>query len=277
MSAMERRLERLYPALSAKERAILVLKAWKEGKEPDLAVRFSMPLEQTGEYNHLLGLMTRANFDLGWYIALQGRAVAELHARYCWLLACRLWSLRSSMIADYIGLHTKEPITESEYRKLSARRRRGAPKPQWGAGYEVHPGDQEAEISRLRRAREKALAGLLAVPFPDQILLPEPKGKAQRERVSMWREMGAQLERQVVEGIQQRWREIRAVEIVLEEARAKFGGEDPLRPVLREALEDAKGKVQELAEAMRWAVGELPEPDESLLRAVRGLLERGRG
>ncbi len=36
-------------------------------------------------------------------------------------------------------------------------------------------------------------------------------------------------------------------------------------------------KVQELAEAMRWAVGETPEPEESLVDAVRGLLERTRG
>jgi len=90
--------------------------------------------------------------------------------------------------------------------------------------------------------------------------------------------MGQKLERQVVEGIRQCWKEMRAVEIVLKEARDEFEGEDPLKPVVREALEDTKGKVQELAEAMAWAIGgELPEPDEPLVDAVRELLERTRG
>ena len=68
------------------------------------------------------------------------------------------------------------------------------------------------------------------------------------------------------------------MEIVLEEAQAEFGAEDPLRPVQREALEDAKRTVKELSEALRWAVGDdLPEPEEPLLNAMRGLLERTRG
>ena len=40
--------------------------------------------------------------------------------------------------ADYIGRYTKEPITESEYRKLAARRRSRTRKPRGGAGYEVY-------------------------------------------------------------------------------------------------------------------------------------------
>jgi len=64
---------------------------------------------------------------------------------------------------------------------------------------------------------------------------------------------------------------------VLDEARNDFEGEDPLKPVLREALEDTKRNVRELSEGMRWAVGELPEPDESLIEAVMVVLERTRG
>lgn len=64
---------------------------------------------------------------------------------------------------------------------------------------------------------------------------------------------------------------------MLDEARNDFEGEDPLKPVLREALEDTKRNVRELSEGMRWAVGELPEPDESLIEAVMVVLERTRG
>ena len=182
------------------------------------------------------------------------------------------------MIADYIGHCTKEPITESEYQKLAAHRRKDTPKPRWGAAYEVYPDDEAEEVSRLREARKKVQDKLIRVPFPDEIFLPEPKGKAQKERTEMWREMGQGLEQQVVEGVQQRWREIRAAEIVVEEAGGEFRGEDPAKPVLRETLEDTKRKVRELAETMRWAVSEdLPKPDESLPEAVRGLLERTRG
>ena len=80
------------------------------------------------------------------------------------------------------------------------------------------------------------------------------------------------------QGIRQRWREIRAVEMVLEEAKAELQGEDPLHFAIREKLEEAKRTVKELSEALMWAVGDdLPEPDESLLEGVRELLKRANG
>jgi hypothetical protein len=41
------RLDRLYPALTAKERALLVLRAWKADQEEDVAVRRTMPACRT--------------------------------------------------------------------------------------------------------------------------------------------------------------------------------------------------------------------------------------
>ncbi len=43
MSVRGSRIEKLYPALTARERGILVLQAWKRGTEEDPLVRRSMP------------------------------------------------------------------------------------------------------------------------------------------------------------------------------------------------------------------------------------------
>ena len=78
-------------------------------------------------------------------------------------------------------------------------------------------------MSGLKKEREKARDRLLGVSFPDDIFLPEPKAKALRERTETWRAMGQGLEQQVAESIQQRWRELRAAEIVLEERGTNLG------------------------------------------------------
>jgi len=73
--------------------------------------------------------------------------------------------------------------------------------------------------------------------------------------------------------VSQHWKELRATEIVLEEIREDFGGEDGARPELRQSLGGCKLKVQELREGME-PLGlpiELGEPDEELVEQVRGL------
>jgi len=343
---MERRLERLYPALSAKERAILVLRAWKEAKEPDPAVRFSMPSGQAPEFNRLVDLMNAANFDLGQYVLVVDLLLGQLDLRYAWLATLRLWGMQASSTADYIGLYTKGPVTESERKRLLEKERaRMAPlselaevlverccdeeqgddaawekvvrekkaeirdlvesgviigkqtgkrilvnvgsfydwlgepvplTPKWGRAYEVFPDDEAEKVERLRRARRKVADRLAGTPYFDGLsLLSGAKGKAKQAGMS---EVADALEARVRGELMQRWKELRATEVVLEEAREEFGGEDPAHPKLRESLNECKLKAQELREAMRWATGgELPDPDESLLDGVRGLLDRARG
>lgn len=50
MSGLDGRMDRLYPDLSARERAILVLQAAYEDKEPDFHIRWTMPDSQVEEF-----------------------------------------------------------------------------------------------------------------------------------------------------------------------------------------------------------------------------------
>lgn len=81
MSATDRRLNKLYPALTARERAILVLQAMKEGREENPRVRSTMPSFQIREFNRYIGLMNAANFTLGVYVGHLAHLVEQLSLR----------------------------------------------------------------------------------------------------------------------------------------------------------------------------------------------------
>jgi hypothetical protein len=89
--SIDSRLSRLSPALSALERAILILNAWKEGKEEDPSWRRYMPADQTQAFNRYIGLMNVANRQFGIYIGLLARSAAELRLREAWLVSLTLW------------------------------------------------------------------------------------------------------------------------------------------------------------------------------------------
>ena len=112
------RLDKLYPALTAKERALLVLRAWKEEREEDLQVRRTMPSSQTHEFNRYIHLMDAANEDLGKYIVALNGVANQLGLKSAWLASLQLWGIRIWELATYIVLHTNEPVTESEHRRL---------------------------------------------------------------------------------------------------------------------------------------------------------------
>jgi len=112
------RLDRLYPALTAKERALLVLRAWKGDQEEDLQVRRTMPQSQAPDFNHYIHLMNAANEDLGKYIAVLNLTATQLGLKHAWLASLQLWGIRVWELATYIALHTNEPISESEHRRL---------------------------------------------------------------------------------------------------------------------------------------------------------------
>jgi hypothetical protein len=112
------RLDRLYPALTAKDRALLVLRAWKADQEEDVAVRLTMPQSQAHEFNHYIHLMNAANRDLGMYIAALKGIGNELGLKSAWLASLQMWGIRVWDVWVYIAVHTNEPITESEHRRL---------------------------------------------------------------------------------------------------------------------------------------------------------------
>jgi len=65
MSVLTARLDKLAPALTAKERAILMLRRHTAGLEPDPELLRSMPKEQAREYDRYAGLAYVANAHLG--------------------------------------------------------------------------------------------------------------------------------------------------------------------------------------------------------------------
>jgi hypothetical protein len=73
------------------------------------------------------------------------------------------------------------------------------------------------------------------------------------------------------ESVPEQWRELREVEIVLEELAAEFQGEDPLPPPMRSVVDETRAELQELVEKTQRRVGpfDLPDPDKETLAKLR--------
>ncbi len=112
------RLDRLYPGLTARERALLVLEAWKEGGEEDLQVRNTMPNSQVEEFNRYIALMNGCNQHLGPYLLLLSALVEQLSLKLGWLKTIQLWTINSETLAMAAFRAAREPITKSAYRRL---------------------------------------------------------------------------------------------------------------------------------------------------------------
>jgi hypothetical protein len=121
------RVDRLYPALTARERAVLVLRAWKEGGEEDSLVRRTMPPYQAAEFNQYINLMNGVN-ELRPYVLALGLLVDQLGLRFTLLRTLDLWAMHAWEMATYLLFDTKEPVTQSEYeRRVEAARAEMAP------------------------------------------------------------------------------------------------------------------------------------------------------
>jgi hypothetical protein len=93
MSGTDRRLDRLLPALSAKERAILMLRDYKAEKPQDRQLLNTAPEAQTIALNHLVGLMNAANGDLAHVIVIIRDRVLQEGLRFGWLQWARICAL----------------------------------------------------------------------------------------------------------------------------------------------------------------------------------------
>jgi len=351
------RLDKLYPALTAKERALMVLRAWKQDEEEDRRVRLTMPEGQIREFNRSIDLMNGA-YALTSYIHVIGLHIDQLRLRYGWLLALELWAINALSLGEFICFETKEPITESEYRRrVEAARAEMVPAsefaelltedhegwavgdlkdrgdgeeptvtdaawrraykekerelaalvdegvlagerkgkrllinaasfygwrgvkvpvwPDWGLGFDVLPDTEAKEADRRRQARERARQALQRSPSFSALLRrgtggDSPDGGrgsgedgADRIRVA--------LEERLREGASTWWQGLVAAEMVVDEVAAEFGGEDPLRPAERDALTDARARLEEMIKELGERLGplELGEPSDELLDALR--------
>jgi len=357
--SIDGRLDKLTPALTARERAVLILRASKEGVSEDPQVRSKMPAEQAPEFNRYIGLMNGVNIFLTFYTGVLNQSLAALDARYGWLLTLHLWALSVSDLAGYITVYTKEPITRSQHeQQLKAAREKMVPAsefaetlaeeyegwtdsdlepqtgdgepqvtdaawervlaekereiarlvdqgvlvgirkgrhlyvntgsfydwlgkpvplfPDWGWGFQVFPDKQADEVRRLQKARRHAQEECRLAPLSLVLDLPRRKTRRPRKASPRGEEIAEAVGTALREGIQLRWRELRSIELVLEEVAGEFDGEAPTRPWEREALDNGKKKLEELHLAAQAYVApfELPGPDEEEMEQVREVIRR---
>jgi hypothetical protein len=218
MSGADGRLNRVYPALTAKERALLVLRAWKKGEEEDRMVRLTMPDRQASEFNRYIDLMNGVN-ELRPYVLALGLLVDQLGLRFTLLRTLDLWAMHAWEMATYLLFDTKEPITQSEYeRRVQAARAEMAPVGEmaeilverhegWGQGdFEEHADSIKPVVTdeaweRVKRDKRDKLARLVG----EGVL--EGRGKGKRllvsagsfyrwlgEEVPVWPEWGQDFE-----------------------------------------------------------------------------------
>ena len=117
--SLDARLSRLSSALSAKERAVLVLGSLKEKTPEDPAWRHTMPQDQVREFNRYIGLMNVVNRELAILIGGQARTADELGVREAWLVSLTLWQEHIDEIREALRVVFRRPASASR-RRLEA-------------------------------------------------------------------------------------------------------------------------------------------------------------
>jgi hypothetical protein len=108
------------PGLSARERAILVLRAFKEKKPQDQRLGHGMDQFEVREYNRLIRLMNACNLEVLTMVIMLRERVAKIGLKLGWLATLEMWREHADKMEVYLRGFTKEPITESAYKALLA-------------------------------------------------------------------------------------------------------------------------------------------------------------
>jgi hypothetical protein len=119
----EQRLDRLYSALTAKERGLLVLRAVKAGEKPDRLIYDTTPSGQTTQFNHYIHLINAANAEMAMVLMLLSEQTSKVEMKLAWLQTLQLWADDVGSLRVLVGRNQKEPITESEYARREAEAR----------------------------------------------------------------------------------------------------------------------------------------------------------
>ncbi len=230
LMSIDTRLSRLMPALSARERAALIVRAFKDDEPENPAWRRTMPRDQADEFRRLIGLENAVASPLSSLIASLKKEVEKMAQKVTLIEELCNW--------DYNVIEIEEAAT------LVLQ----------GVAPEA-PGVAELRL-------------LMAKPYLDR-----EGGRG---------ELQAMIDARVAElqaYVQFFWKDMRAIELVVEEVAAELGGEDPLRPLFRELLEHSKTGLtyhNQFLEALGSAV-ELQEPEEAELANLRARVERNAG
>jgi hypothetical protein len=124
MSGQGKRLDRMLPLLTVKERAVMTLHDYKAGKPQDLALLNSTTDKQVAEFNRYIGMMNAANSGLAHAIDVIRERARQEELRYYWLESQRIAALEMWGVRAAMAMSAREPITETAYRKREAEARK---------------------------------------------------------------------------------------------------------------------------------------------------------
>jgi hypothetical protein len=236
MSA-EQRLDRLYPALSAKERGLLVLQAYKAGETPDRLIYSTIPPAQGREFNRYIGLMNAINTEVAYVLIVINSQVHQVDIKYGWLMSLLLWGLEIDSLGGHLLKATKDRALRRDVRTM------------------------------MKRA-----PGALRVPVD----LTDPRTD-DPFAADYGRGLVVALLTGIKEGTERHWRELRSVEIaVAEVADKEFDGEELLQPDVQATLDEAKEMLTTVHQGIVPYVGpfELSEPSDEVVELVRKLITK---
>lgn len=234
---------KLFAALTAKERALAALRAWKAGGEEDRLVRETTPNSQIAEFTELIEIMNGVNERLGPYILLLRATVDKLGLIVGWLATIDLWGNQVVELASFIFRLVPEPITESDYQRLKKGRTKA--RPEWGLRFEPLPDSGAAEVKRAREERADIMKMVRKAPWGGFV------GESSNEEPGFGDRARTALIDRLKDGWLDRYSEMLAIEVFLAEAAEAFDGEDPAIPEVRAILDWIRPELEELHAGLR--------------------------
>ncbi len=235
MRNSDRRISKLAEQFTARERAVLVLRSWKEGRDEDPSWRRSMPEGQAWEFNGLIDLMNGVNNGLMPLLLVLGLEADKLALRLGVLGVLALWYVHAEDSAWLL--------------------RHECPKSKLAAGSLTH-------------------APLLPVMHLDDDLKAIVDEATQGVEPSKLDELAVVHKERLREDLQGHRRYLVAAEAVIEEVREEFGGEDPTLPDTRRVFDYARERLDRVREGAARFLGPLDdvELDDVLLAQTRRLV-----
>jgi hypothetical protein len=240
---IDRRLDRAYSALSGREAAIIALRTYKESRPPDAAFAMRLQGHEINEYNRLLAIMNLVNDELADIILVVREQVAQVELRLVLL----------RQIIDH------SVFVAAVRKHLDGCRRHG----------EV--------VSKRGRSRDMRLDDLLAEEGAE-IVLPltlDDTPPASADHHYEPPDAARVLVQTIADGIASCWTQLQAVAKVVAEFAEEFDGEDPLKPDLRQYLDDALLNTEVCSKHFaRFVDGWAPPDDyDEVLLTVRKLAD----
>ena len=237
MTLRDHRLDRLYPALTARERALLVLRAYKADEKPDQAIYRTCPPAQGREFNRYIRLMNAVNTEVAYLLMLISGQVRQVDLKYAWMMTLLLWGMEVDNLGDHLLGALKDPALRRDVRTMMKR----------------SPGALQVPID------------LNAPPAED----PFAEG--------FGRGLVVALLTGVKDGVERHWRELRSAEIaVAEVAEAEFDGEGLFQPDVQATLDEAKEMLRTVHQGIAPYVEPfaLPEPSDEDMELARQLITK---